>query len=254
MSKSASRQKIRKELDALRTRVDNLRLAGPNPRGAPGRASRGGDRDATASSSGRRGRSRRRSRSRSISRYMPAAYDQPMSAGWSGSVRIKRREILATVKLAANTGEKLFTLWIGTGQSAESVPVLPWLSALSKSFERIKYHNLLIEWQPAVGTTEAGMIALGYTWDYKTAAPKDLAAVVAETPSISTAVYSRTTLRPTSQQLMTRKWLWCRETEVEDTAVAGLLVYASGEAATAEKTLGIIWCEYDVEFLGTQKA
>lgn len=160
----------------------------------------------------------------------------------NGTFRVVKRELLDTVKTTTN-------------QYIASVILhpdkLPWLGALAKGFDRIKWHRAKIIWRPSVGAMESGSIAIGIDWD-SNAAALDYKNTVALTPVMDSPVWQSTTLPLPSGKLQTRKEYHIRKDTNEsdyDKAPGYALIVTEG--AKQNTTIGHVWLEYDVSLFGT---
>lgn len=171
-----------------------------------------------------------------------------------GEVRLARTELLYTVA-SSPIGSAIFL----------APDNLPWLKNLAKAFERYKFHKLVIEYRPLVGTTQGGSIALGIDWaSASTTADMDVdsdlyvlvgaaptkAKVMACTPSIDMPSWQSGKLVVPASRLMSRAW-YELGTIPTDTSVydfgPGFLAQISSLASSGE-----IWLHYDITMTGTK--
>lgn len=166
-----------------------------------------------------------------------------------GTIRIRRKEFLATIK-AENP----------KAPSTGYIPMLPekfpWLSKLSKSFDRIKWHSLTVFWKSAMGTTESGMVTLAMDWD------SDFPGVLLTqdyinglSPIYESPVWQSGVFNVPSSRLMTRKEYKIRpgEDKTDQYDVQpGLLCWCLTSAV--DKSAGNLWIEYDVTMFGTNSS
>lgn len=129
----------------------------------------------------------------------------------------------------------------------------PFLKGLNGSFERWRITRCVVYWQPAVGSTQNGMMTMGVDWNatsHETVTPEMVAAY---TPSKSTPVWQSWESRGMAlppDKLMNRKW-YSTDSETENSIPGVIYNYATG---TKSLQLGQIWIEYEVHFSGTRAA
>lgn len=179
----------------------------------------------------------------------------------SGQVVLSRREWVKDVALAAAKAE--------VGISLVLTPEnFSWLANMAKAFEQYRWNSMAIEYRPAVGTTTAGLAALGFDWASQevaigedgllglTAEPgkKD---VLAHSPNSDGPVWSRLSLSVPSARLQSRAWYVLPKDLTKQTLVdyaPGVLVaYANGTASSGGSTLGELWVTYSITLSGTRK-
>lgn len=163
----------------------------------------------------------------------------------SGAVKISRRELLYTVTTTQATG---LSAAVSLKPSASA---MPWLYGLSKSFEQIAWHKLVIQWVPMVATTTPGSIAIGLDWTGKcTASDATRAKTVCLTPVMDTPLWQRATLVVPASRLQSRKYYTVDSDDAYDTSPGTLCVNVTGTNVTA--TLGEVWVDYSISLLGTR--
>lgn len=134
---------------------------------------------------------------------------------------------------------------------------LPWLSQLSKSFERYRWDSLQIHWRGATGTTFGGLMAFGVDWTgrKKLALEVDRSKVLALTPLSDVPVWSDSTRQPLvlpKKYLSSRPWYGLATGSDEIDTTPGQLAYACKHDSTSgEKFLGEFWISYKVTLQGT---
>lgn len=162
-----------------------------------------------------------------------------------GSMTISRRELLQAVSTTATTDT-------ATGKIELYPDKFAFLKGVAKSFERFRFSKMHLYWKPAVGTNYGGMIAMGVEWDFSSTKTLDRTGVTSFTPSVSVACWSDTESRPLvlpKNRLQSRDWYSTSGAGFD--AGPGRLHYcANGEKGA--KTLGELWVEYTIEFMGTQ--
>lgn len=181
-----------------------------------------------------------------------------------GEVVISRSEFLVTIKTGAD----------GTlGGSLVLSPVnFPWLSNVSKCFERIRWRSCRLEYRPAVGANTDGTIAGGIDWGAKSAkaslliiggklALQETAAVardqvLATTPCFDGPVWQRVpNFQVPAARLQSRAWYEIPPDASSDIPVydqsPGTLLYHA--QSSANKTVGEFWVHYTVVLSGTRK-
>lgn len=143
----------------------------------------------------------------------------------------------------------------------------PWLSNMSKCFEKYQWTSLVLEYNPDVGTTKDGSVAWGIDWGDSNAtvelrecpltgivmpqASYDRKAVVALTPSTVVPLWRPTKMVVPAGVLQTRKWYAIAksaQTALDDYAPGSLAYYVSAAAGT----VGDVWASYRVVFAGTR--
>lgn len=162
--------------------------------------------------------------------------------GANGSIRLRRRELLSTLK---PTNGKL-----ATSRFLLAVKSFTWLKTVGAAFEHVKFNMLNIWYVPAVGATKNGMIALGVDYSFKKEKPTH-EQVIALTPSITMPIWQsneRNPIKIPKGQLQSRA-LYLIEGATEDSCPGALLVAFDGDSDVT--FLGDLWVEYDVELSGT---
>lgn len=209
---------------------------GPSNRGAPRGRGRGGRR-------GRNNNPRPNARGLLPTGISGPARQVSQRGPGTGVVSITRKELFFTVKSTAGD----------TGSYKACTPInFSWLSGVAKAFERWRIKRLAITYHPLVATTTDGGFAMGFDYGDKTDLTKNaLAHVMAQSPSIQVPLYQTAVLR-LPNNIMSQKWYMIHSsngTEPSD-AYPGYLVWAD-TLADANKTLGTVWVDYEIQFMGT---
>jgi len=179
---------------------------------------------------------------------VPAAYGfTEKSVGYemrrvSGGKRMVDREFLTTVY--TNTGDlnPLIlpinpSLWNGTA-----------LAAVARNFQQVRFHNVKFHYLPLVGTSAAGMLAMGF---YSAGLHIGLTAeeicrgISRSTGSVKSSVWKACSARPAMELLNYRPW---NIAELDEAPKLQLVAQVFGGAADGSK-VGIIEVEYDVTLL-----
>lgn len=233
-----------KRVARLEAELKKLRLNGRPSNSNPGPSNRGAPRG--------RGRGGRRGRNNTTRAnaggLLPSGISGParqvsQRGVGSGVVTINRKEHFFTVKSTAGD----------TGSFKACTPLnFSWLGNVAKSFERWRIKRLIITYHPLVATTTDGGFAMGFDYGDKADLTKDaLAHVMAQSPSVQVPLYQTTTLR-LPNTIMSQKWYMIHTntgTEPSD-AYPGFLVWTD-TLADANKTLGTVWVDYEIQFMGT---
>lgn len=170
---------------------------------------------------------------------------RPRNAG-SGEIVVRRKELLAEFKTAAEGGDilKKFALIPKT---------MTWLKTLAKAFEKYQWLSVKAMWKPAVGTVVGGLVTLGMRWDEADQDPASRTAIVALTPNRTHAVWEdgeRLPLIIPTDKLQTRKW-YIVGGKGSDGGPGQIEIGVS----TSEKgiLMGELWVEYTIRMSGTQE-
>lgn len=185
-----------------------------------------------------------------------------------GEINISMFEMLSSVKTGADGTV--------TGSVLVDPSNLPWLSNISKAFERVRWHSVSLEWRPSVGANTDGSFAMGFDWGDKSAdrlkARKvggrevicvheldaiDRMEVLSCTPCVDTPVWQRVPnfVIPGSR-LQSRTWYEIPDDPKSTTVglydrAPGSLVYQCSGAAN--KSMGEVWIRYGAKLFGTRK-
>lgn len=165
-----------------------------------------------------------------------------------GEIRLRRKELLDTVKIPASRSSV-----------KGHIDIIPssfsFLKTLDAAFERHQWRALKFWWKPAVGTTFGGLFSSGIDWDFAGTADVERKKIVAHTPSSTHSVWQDTEATPLvlpKDRLQSRLWYLPDASEYVDKG-PGRLQYAADTATqTVETTIGEIWVGYDVILSGTK--
>lgn len=176
--------------------------------------------------------------------------------------RLRRRELLGTIKIAADKTEVVGSYYLGPCTDSTSQNALTWLSTLAQSFARYRVFRMRVSWVPFLGRMKDGSASYGIDWDgdaVKTFGSPAVAEVMALTPSVQGAAYERTSIALANNKLMSRQWY-----EIFDAndsthprqdcfpALCHFVVNSTGEDIKAEREVGALWLEYDLELQGAR--
>lgn len=175
--------------------------------------------------------------------------------------RLRRRELLSTVKIATGKTEVAGSFYLGPCTDKNSQNALTWLSTLSKSFARYRVFSMRVSWVPFMGRMKDGSASYGIDWDgdaVKTFGTPTVAEVTALTPSVQGAAYDRTSVSLARNKLMSRKWydIFDSNDSVhprQDCFPALCHFVVNSEASSAgEREVGALWLDYDLELQGAR--
>lgn len=242
------RQTLRQEVADLRNQLAGMRVVGSSNR-APAR-------------NNSRAR-RRRSRSRSRNRGIPGAYTTgPRSASTNasfnmgmGRVVLEARELVATVTVAAGKNAAYALVGI-TASDMETCHTAPRLIMMAAMFEQYRFMSAQIEWEPMVGTTQAGAISLAVLpSDARTAvtAVPDAATMAACQPNSTGRVYTPVKLSVPTSYLKSRPWFRMLEKDTKlpaDIPAVGAVLVEAAAPNTGGLVTGRIWLTYKAELQG----
>lgn len=199
----------------------------------------------------RRGsRSRSRSRSRGRTPRNPPSTSRPkrkpktLSLGNPlGEARMARREIVCTVSGDDKGNAGIYVQLDPLHSSFEG----GYLKALCGVFEEIRWNKLVIHWMPALGTTEAGFVCMGF--DLTSANPTvDMKHVQALTPNACGPLYMTQTITVDLRRFQFQRWIRVQLTTPE--ANPGFVCVAG--TGPPGKVWGYISLDYAVELAGTR--
>lgn len=123
------------------------------------------------------------------------------------------------------------------------------LKTLSKSFDRVTWHSLVVEYKPYSSAMNSGSVAVGMDWNYSTrsdAVTREKA--LACTPSLHTPVYVSKAISLPTNQLMSRRQ-YIIGGDQKDASPGQLLVSCSGDKASLYA--GDLFIRYSVTLSGT---
>lgn len=165
-----------------------------------------------------------------------------------GLIRLQRRELVKVVKADAS------------GQLSDSFDITPgtmsFLAALSKSFERSKWHRVRIYWKPLVGGMVGGLVTLGVDWDFAGSAP-DRTKISSYSPNMSWALREDTETAPLvlpPARLASRLWYLHNSTTSDYPDRGPGKIWVVGSTSDKDSfggEVGEIWVDYDITMAGT---
>lgn len=241
--KRAGRERVRDELAEIRNQLAQLQL------GARGTGGRG--RSRSRSRGGRSGRSR----SASARRVLPGAVGMVEGNRVDAHCQLARKELLATVVVSAGKGSAVVKKYIGP-DTKNPTAQMPWLATLAKSFQRWRCTKARIQWQPFVGTTRDGSLAMGIDWTNDLTTSAKVGQIVSLTPSLQTPLWESAQLVLPKAKLMSRRWYDICEDGAwsVDKFVATLAAIVQVPVEQAEREVGALWIDYVVELEGARSA
>jgi len=128
--------------------------------------------------------------------------------------------------------------------------ILTWLHSLSKSFSRIVWHSITVEYRPAVGAMKDGSVVVGIDWETGTTVQPDKAKVQSCTPSFMVPVWQRRTMTLPVSRLQSRKEYILDAASAIDTGPGDILAYVTCTKTTATTYFGDLWVHYNVSLFG----
>jgi hypothetical protein len=173
-----------------------------------------------------------------------------------GAIVIRRKECLGAVTANAKG--------VATGDFAIHPTNLPWAKSLANAFDMYVFRKFQVCWRGAVGTTEGGMVAIGADWSFgvdpapsieltwATGTPAEARArVLACTPNLDVPVWTSSSrvMGLPSDRLASRRYFYISASANENKACGDLIYCAIGPA---NKWLGEIWIDYELELIGTK--
>lgn len=186
----------------------------------------------------RRGSKRRRNR------RGRAAGNTPLRTGLANDdVRVEKYELVEVIKVTKGSTTAKGSVEIRPSK-------LPWLSALGKAFQRYKFLSLVVEYRPACAVTQAGMVTIGFDWDWLSD-DGDRKKVAGLNPTATGPVFNPLRYQLPPSRIMTRAWY-------QESTTADYFDYGPGKAAYAvdaatkdDLVVGELWVKYVVVFNGT---
>lgn len=169
---------------------------------------------------------------------------QPAIRMDAGEVMISKMELLGTMTVAASKPGS-------SGSASLQSDDLPFLKALSKSFERIRWLSAKVYYRPAASMTTPGLVSYGVDWNWATPATTR-AQISSYSPNSSNAVWKESSIVLPPARLQSRLWY---STQTKDTVDSGpgVIAWAVDSAGgTAGLTVGELWVEYRVQLSGTR--
>lgn len=183
---------------------------------------------------------------------IPAAYVQPYKQhepeifNHDEITTVKHKEMFAVV--SGSTDFKLRSFPINPGNAE----LFPWLAIMAQSWEHYSFDKLHVEYQPVVGTTESGLVALAPDYNPAEPEPTTMADMLVSPGATRSQVFvpQRMKVNPGKMGLVTRwKYVLHRGEFNESPAVydAGLVQLAV-EGASQDLLLGHLFVTYTVRF------
>lgn len=230
---------LKQQIAGLQRKLNKLEVNGSN--------------NQAASSSSKKRKRRRNRAGNPASNNAGGSYVAPMAqnpnprkagggmsfASRAGEVTLSRTEFVTEVK----GGSYFFNL---------HPDFCSFMKRMSALFDRISWRRAIVHWKPAVGTTEAGLIAYGMDWDSMAVANVTKEYVTALTPVAENPVWQMSTLTLPPNRLMTRKEYRIINAPTNEQvfeAQPGALCYSCSGDKT--KVMGEFWLTYTVVFFGT---
>lgn len=156
-----------------------------------------------------------------------------------GTMRIHRTELVVS---ADKVGGKFFLTPDG----------FTWLKSMSKLFERYRFHSLLIEYRPLVGTQTAGAITFAVEWVIAGSPDKTKTrqVIASFTPCMDGPVWNAMNLRLPANQLQSRPWYSVQPGSDPLEGGPGTLWWQYNVPPATDS--GEFWVTYDVTLQGTR--
>lgn len=169
----------------------------------------------------------------------------------AGSVRIQFEELFYTLKMETGKTEMGVSIPMHPG-GAEVKHMAEHLKNMAKIYERMQWHSLSIHYTGALGSTEGGVIVLGFDYDSDVQAKIDMGVVSVMQPSVTFNAYAQPgkVLNVPVARMQPQKWL---STEGTESHMGSVNVFASG-TKLAGQTFGYLRVRYDVTLAGPHKA
>jgi len=177
--------------------------------------------------------------------------------GNGGQITLARCELFTGLTIKANTGF--------TGLAIPLTPttdVMTYLYRLCQCYTRLRWNYLNIEWRPACGTTQNGIVTFGLRLmedrANPTAAPTDRKSISALTPVSDNALWQPSQLPIPKRLLMTRTWYATTPSQTAsgidqfDLSPGTLMIGAQSSAPTSDLFAGEFWVTYSVTLDGTR--
>lgn len=224
---------IRKELQALTSRLDRLAVGGGKRNKRKGKP-RNGNRVVAPQVQNPAVRRRQRT-----GRVGPGRVINP-----EGTVVIARCELLEEVKGSKNGNKGAIYL-----QPLK----FTWLKGLAGSFDRVSWVSASVIWKPAVGTNSDGLICYGVDWNSNTV-PNTRAGILALTPIADHPVWQSTEANPLilpASKLQSRKDYAVTGDSTVPAFDKGPGVLAWAITSEDVKVYGELWIHYHVRLFGT---
>lgn len=196
-------------------------------------------------------KTRRRRRRGANSGNLSAPLARPINSSGQGAglIRVKHVEVFGTIAIGAATAGKPVPPATGTITLCPTKAEFKagHLRALAKIYERLQFHSVRIEYRPVVGTTQGGVILMGFDYDNEADSSPTIESVTAKSPNMQCAIWGSLNMAIPLPRLQPQRWLSL--TEVSEAAFGALTYYATGPADT---TVGYLRIAYDVSLAGTR--
>lgn len=161
-------------------------------------------------------------------------------------VVLSKLELCDTLKVAASQTT-------ATGQCDLKPSSLPFLSNISKCFERIKWLRVRAMYKPAASMTQAGLVSVGVDWNWSGTATTRKQ-VACYTPNNSGPVWKEFVVQLPANRLQSRLWYNISSDPKFGPAEQGpaQVVWAiDASGGSSGLTAGELWVEYTVVLSGT---
>lgn len=167
-----------------------------------------------------------------------------------GEVTIARSELIGTATLSANSSSASGYIFLSPSEFS-------FLKGVGASFSRSKWITARAYYKPAVGTTYGGLVSMGFCLDPDKSISINRNAVVAMTPSATTAAWQDTEGKPlvlNKNQLATRAWYFHNDTTLSKADRCPAAFYWAVDASETKGvkvTVGEFWIHYKIVMQGT---
>lgn len=179
-------------------------------------------------------------------------------ASTPGGMRVRGREMMATMLAPAAVSTFQLLGWNVTGQTSLPLNPLsfPRLTSIAKCYEQYLFHGAKIWFQSQLPTTSAGMNFLSVEYDPKDQAPTTASQLLANVSSACANVYSDMSTVVIKEFSRVPRYFVQQSVSGDSAQVYQASLYAGtqGYAPTAGQSMGLLIVEYDVEFYVPQLA
>lgn len=125
---------------------------------------------------------------------------------------------------------------------------LTWLSKLAALFDRVRFERLEFEYIPTASAMTSGTVIMAYDFDAAGTSHDTFAKINMMTPQRSSPVFKPMRLSVPPNRIMKQQWFPLEE----DGTLGGLVYGVIGDAPTANKTMGQLYCNYTITLMGTR--
>lgn len=202
----------------------------------------GGNRTSVRGRSPSRQRNPSRKRSQSRKRQNQAGTSMPAHVKMGGSCRFQKTETLIEPATAADKDVQSGSVKLSPSDVDFKAG---YFIAMSKLFDMMRWHKLVIRWVPELGSTRDGSITFGIDWDGISPTEVNQATVQACSPTKTTKVVEAAHMGVPASRYQDKRWLKHHDKEV----LGSLLYFAKGPKGMS---LGYFVIDYDIEFQGTR--